>query len=187
MTTGGSAVLRKLVPLTLLVLLAFTGTAAASHIPGRPCSDCASHSHWPTIDGIIKKAKFRSTTYQGTSRADELLGHHGSDKLFGRAGSDVLWGDWQGGATQPTSQRDRIYGGPGNDFIYGSHGRNVVFGGPGNDAISVHFGRGFVNCGAGRDIYHVAKSRKRGYKFRNCEKVEYRSESQRGGGLKPLG
>jgi len=33
----------------------------------------------------------------------------------------------------------------------------------------------------------VAKSRRRGYKFRNCEKVEYRSEAQRGGGLRPLG
>ena len=45
----------------------------------------------------------------------------------------------------------------GNDFIYGSHGRNVIFGGPGNDAISVHYGRGFVDCGPGRDIYHVAE------------------------------
>jgi len=50
----------------------------------------------------------------------------------------------------------------------------------------VHFGRGFVDCGPGRDIYHVAKSRKHGYRFRNCEKVDYRSEAQRGGGLKPL-
>jgi hypothetical protein len=50
----------------------------------------------------------------------------------------------------------------------------------------VHFGRGFVDCGPGRDIYHVPKSRKHGYRFRNCEKVDYRSEGQRGGGLKPL-
>jgi Ca2+-binding RTX toxin-like protein len=98
----------------------------------------------------------------------------------------VLWGDWQGGADQPTNQRDRIYGGRGNDFIYGSHGRNVIFGGAGNDAISVHFGRGFVDCGPGRDIYHVARSRRKRYEFRNCEKVDYRSESQRGNGLRPL-
>jgi hypothetical protein len=32
----------------------------------------------------------------------------------------------------------------------------------------------------------VARSRKKGYRFRNCEKVDYRSERQRGGGLKPL-
>ena len=63
----------------------------------------------------------------------------------------------------------------------------MVYGGPGNDAISVHFGRGYVDCGPGRDIYHVAKTRRKGYKFRNCEKVDYRSEAARGGhGLKPL-
>ena len=63
----------------------------------------------------------------------------------------------------------------------------MINAGAGNDAISVHYGRGIVDCGPGRDIYHVAKSRKRGYKFRNCEKVDYRSERQRGGhGLKPL-
>jgi hypothetical protein len=52
--------LRALVPATLLFLLcAAAAPAAADHIPGRPCSDCASHEHWPTIGGIIEKAKFR--------------------------------------------------------------------------------------------------------------------------------
>jgi hypothetical protein len=161
--------------------------AVASHIPGRPCSDCASHAHWPTINGKIAKAGNSQPAFiVGTRRRDELLGHHGSDFLHGKRSSDVLWGDWQGGADQPTNQTDRIVGGRGRDFIYGSHGRNLIYGGPGNDAISVHFGRGYVNCGAGRDIYHVAKSRRRGYRFKNCEKVDYRSEAQRGGGLRPL-
>jgi hypothetical protein len=179
-------VLTKIIPLALLALLYVVPPAAANHIPGRPCSDCASHDHWPTIRGTIVKAQFRSVVFEGTGRSDELLGHHGSDRLYGRGRSDVLWGDWQG-TNQPTSQRDRIYGGRGNDFIYGSHGRNVIFGGFGNDAISVHYGRGYVDCGGGRDIYHVARTRKKGYKFRNCERVDYRSEAQRGGrGLKPL-
>ena len=174
--------------LALLALALAAVPAVADHIPGRPCSDCASHGHWPTIHGRIVKANHsHSMTFHGTPTSDELLGHHGSDKLFGLGGSDVLWGDWEGGADQPTNQRDRIYGGRGDDFIYGSHGRNVIFGGAGNDAISVHFGRGYVDCGPGRDIYHVAKTRKKGYTFRNCEKADYRSESQRGGhGLKPL-
>ena len=176
--------MRLLAP--LLVLLLAAAPAAADHIPGRPCGDCVSHAHWPTIHGKIKKAKTRGRRIDGTERSDELLGHHGSDELFGRGRSDVLWGDWEGGADQPTNQRDRIHGGGGDDFIYGSHGRNVIFGGAGNDAISVHFGRGFVDCGAGRDIYHVARSRRKGYRFRNCERVDYRSEAQRGGGLKPL-
>ena len=177
---------RRLLPLALAVaLLAPIGLASASHIPGRPCSDCASHKHWPTITGVIRKARDRARTFTGTRRADELLGHHGSDRLYGKGGSDVLWGDWQASG-QPAGQRDHISGGAGNDFIYGSHGRNVIEGGPGNDAISVHYGRGTVDCGPGRDIYHVARSRKRLYRFKNCEKVDYRSERQRGGGLKPL-
>jgi Ca2+-binding RTX toxin-like protein len=170
----------------LLALLAAIPAALADHIPGRPCSGCASHKNWPTITGKIAKAHENGTTLVGTPKSDELLGYHGSDVLRGRGRSDVLWGDHKG-AGQPTTQVDRIYGGGGRDFIYGSHGRNVIYGGAGNDAISVHFGRGFVDCGPGRDIYHVAKSRRKGYRFRNCEKVDYRSERQRGGrGLKPL-
>ncbi len=178
---------RAILTVAALGTLATAVPAVADHIPGRPCNNCASHAFWPTIHGKIKKAKNGvSTTFYGTRRSDELLGHHGSDRLYGRGRSDVLWGDWQGGADQPTNQRDRIYGGRGNDFIYGSHGRNVIYGGPGNDAISVHYGRGYVDCGPGRDIYHVARSRKSKYKFLHCEKVDYRPESVRGGPLKPL-
>jgi hypothetical protein len=178
--------LRRLVPATLLALMSTAAVALADHIPGHPCRNCASHAEWPTIHGKIKKANGYSARLEGSRRSDELLGHHFSDTLLGRGRSDVLWGDWQGGASQPTNQHDRIWGGRGNDFIYGSHGYNTIHGGPGNDAISVHFGRGYLDCGPGRDIYHVPKSRRRNWKVRNCEKVDHRSEAQRGGGLKPL-
>ena len=177
--------LRKIVPATLIALASTAAVALADHIPGHACSNCASHAYWPTINGKFRKAHNSDRTFTGSRRSDELLGHHGSDTLKGGGGSDVLWGDWQGGY-QPASQHDRIYGGGGNDFIYGSHGYNTIYGGAGNDAISVHYGRGFVDCGPGRDIYHVAKTRKHGYRFRNCEKLDYRSEAKRGGGLKPL-
>jgi Ca2+-binding RTX toxin-like protein len=145
----------------------------------------ADHSAWPKINGHIRKAKHgHSKTYRGTRRNDELLGHHGSDRIYGKAGSDVLWGDWEGNG-QPTTQRDLISGGGGSDFIYSSHGYNTILGGPGNDAISAHYGRGTIDCGPGNDIYHVPKSLKKAYKVRNCEKVDRRSESQRGG-LRPL-
>ena len=178
--------LRPRLLLPLAATLGLAGTAVADHIPGAPCNGCASHAYWPTIRGDIDQAKNRTARFTGTSRSDQLMGHHGSDVLHGKGGSDVLWGDWDG-VGQPTTQRDRIHGGGGSDFIYGSHGRNVIYGGAGNDAISVHYGRGVVDCGPGRDIYHVARTRRKAYRFRNCEKVDYRSESQRGGrGLKPL-
>lgn len=188
--TGSGAVTPRVTRLLALAftfgaLLAVPAVAAASHIPGQPCTGCASHAFWPKITGVLLKARFDSATFHGTERADELLGHHGSDVLRGGPGSDVLWGDWDG-RDQPTGQRDRMYGGDGTDFIYGSHGRNVISAGAGNDVISVHYGRGVVNCGAGLDIYHVARSRKRRYQFRNCERIEYRSERQRGGPMRPL-
>jgi len=37
-----------------------------------------------------------------------------------------------------------------------------------------------------RDIHHVARSRRKGYRFRNCEKVELRPEIVRGGPMKSL-
>jgi hypothetical protein len=176
--------LPKLLIAALLASLCVIPLASANHIPGSSCSDCASHKYWPTITGKIKKAHNRSVEYRGTNKPDELLGHHGSDFISGRGGSDVLWGDWQGpGNTE--AQSDTIYGGDGGDFIFGSHGRNVIRGGRGNDVISAHYGRGIIDCGPGRDIYHVPKSLKGRYKVRNCEKVDRRPESKRGP-LKPL-
>ena len=160
---------RIILALAALSVLAVAVPAMADHIPGRPCSNCASHEYWPTIHGRLAKANNgQAATFHGTRRSDELLGHHGSDSLYGRGRSDVLWGDWQGGADQPTNQRDRIYGGGGDDFIYGSHGRNVIYGGPGNDAISgdandtgdrTSFDR--INGGAGDDAIHGGDSRDR--------------------------
>ena len=166
----------------LIVILGLCLAAPAAACTGH----CASHEEWPNMNGKLKKnAGGGNAHYTGGKRNDELLGHHGSDVLSGRGGSDVLWGDFDPNG-QPESQSDLIYGGGGNDFIYGSHGRNVIFAGAGNDAISVHYGRGIVDCGPGRDVYHVAKSIKHNYKFKHCEKVDYRSEKQRGGGLRPL-
>ena len=170
---------------TAATALALASAAGATHAPGDGCSNCANHKYWPTVDGVFKKAAAGAVTYTGTERSDELLGHHGSDTLRGKGASDILWGDWDPKG-QPSTQRDVMYGGDGTDFIYGSHGRNTVYAGAGNDVISVHYGRGIVDCGPGRDIYHVARSRRSGYRFRNCEKVEYRPESVRGGPMKPL-
>ena len=177
----------RLVAIALLAGL--LGAAAFSLTPRSAdgaCKGCADHKEWPKINGAFRQAKKgKSTTYKGTRKNDELLGHHGSDKLYGKDGSDVLWGDWDGKG-QPESQRDFISGGAGSDFIYASHGYNRIKGGSGNDAISAHYGRGTIDCGPGRDIYHVPKSRIKAYKVKNCEKVDRRSEKKRGGGLRPL-
>jgi hypothetical protein len=171
----------QMIAVATLVVACLVGAAGASGQSGGK----TSHMYWPKIDGQLEKAHDGDVKYVGTSRSDELLGHHGSDDLRGGDASDVLWGDWDP-AGQPTTQKDVIYGGNGTDFIYGSHGYNEIYAGNGNDVISVHYGRGRVDCGPGRDIYHVARSLKAKYRFLHCEKVDYRPESVRGGPLKPL-
>jgi Ca2+-binding RTX toxin-like protein len=181
-TVGGMPRLAAAVALVLGVLASLTlfdGLAQSA------CQVCADHKEWPRIDGRHRQAHGGSKSYVGTAKNDELLGHHGSDTLSGRDGSDVLWGDWDPKG-QSEGQHDTIFGGDGSDFIYGSHGTNTIYAGAGNDVVSVHYGRGLVDCGPGRDIYHVARSRKKLYRFRHCEKVDYRPEKVRGGGLKPL-
>ena len=104
----------------------------------------------------------------GGDANDELLGHHGSDRIDGGAGSDILWGDWDP-ANNNGRQKDVLLGGPGNDFIYPSHGSTVVRAGAGKDFIWAYYGHGTIDCGPGKD---TARVRMNGaFKLKRCEKV----------------
>src|SRR4051812_1810643 len=131
-----------------------------------------SHKGWPKITGIL----WQGTDNQGHKRAgtednDELLGLQGNDTLAGGPGKDVLWGD-QSPTVNPSTQKDVLRGGTGNDFLYPSHGRNTLLGGPGNDRIIAFYGRGVIDCGPGDNDY--AQTRQTGaYRVRNCELVRH--------------
>ena len=100
-----------------------------------------------------------------------LLGGNGNDTLHASPWGDVLWGDYKPSG-QPGTQKDRLFGGAGPDFIYASHGWNTIRAGAGNDAIHAHFGYGRIDCGPGRDIVYVAKrSRNRWRSLKHCEVV----------------
>ena len=88
-------------------------------------------------------------TYTGTSKSDELLGHHGSDTLRGLGGSDVLWGDWdpQGPADDADATRSTAATAPTSSTARTA--RTGSTRGPGNDVISIHYGRGTLDCGPG--------------------------------------
>lgn len=170
--------------------LGLASSAVADHIEGTACGStakCADHSLWPKMTREdVQTARPAGSTLRGRDgRPNELLGFHGSDMLYGGSAIDVIWADHVG-TNQPTSQWDRIWGGGSTDFIYSARGRNTIYGGPGNDAIKIRYGRGLVDCGPGRDIINVPRKRKRNWTIRNCEKIDYRTEAQRGGGLKPL-
>ncbi len=134
----------------------------------KPSSSC---KHWmeKTADGYVMRA---------SGAHHRLYGGHGDDRIHAGNNGDVIWGDYKPSG-QPTSQRDRLTGGDGPDFIYPSHGRNVVAGGAGTDVIHARFGRGTIDCGPGTDVVYVhprkRRGRKRAYKLTGCEVVRTRS------------
>ena len=132
--------------------------------------DKVSHAGWPAITGVffIVQRRGGKHRFTGTKLNDEILGYDGHDHLAGGKGKDVLWGDWHPVPQNPASQRDTLLGGPGKDFIYTSHGRNVVRAGSGNDRIYAHWGRGVIDCGPGVDWVGV-NNFKFHYKLRGCE------------------
>ena len=46
-------------------------------------------------------------------------------------------------------------GGPGNDWLYPSHGTSVVKGGPGIDYVWAYYGKGTIDCGPGIDTARI--------------------------------
>jgi hypothetical protein len=130
-----------------------------------------SHAGWPAITGIYWQVEDgHSSKHSGTPDNDELLGHHGSDTISGLAGKDVIWGDWE--PNNPSGQKDVMYGGDGNDFIYPSHGLNRMFGGRGNDRIIAFYGHGTIDCGPGKSDF--VQTRENGaYKVKNCEVIRH--------------
>ena len=90
---------------------------------------------WPAVSGILWQVlDGQGRRKSGGPLNDELLGQHGSDVLRGNGGHDIVWGDWDPEGNTPR-QRDVLYGGPGDDWLYPSHGRSTVYGGPGVDYV----------------------------------------------------
>jgi RTX calcium-binding nonapeptide repeat (4 copies) len=108
------------------------------------------------------------------ARHNELLGAHGSDTIHAGPWGDVIWGDYKPGG-QPSGQFDRLSGGPGRDFIYASHGYNVIRSGGGKDVIHAHYGRGRISCGHGGTILYVSRRSRKRYKLSHCTRISYRT------------
>src|SRR3954452_3231255 len=121
---------------------------------------------------FVRRAHHRVMT--GRAGHNELLGGHGSDTIHAGPWGDVIWGDYKPSG-QPTGPHDRLFGGPGRDHIYASHGKNAIRAGGGNDWIKAHFGFGLVNCGAGNDLLYVSRRAQKRYKIRNCERISHKT------------
>ena len=77
-----------------------------------------------------------STRFQGTSKADWIIGNDGYNIINAKGGNDYL----QGGVGN-----DRLNGSKGNDFLEGGAGEDIIYGGKGNDTLQ---------GGNGADILH---------------------------------
>ncbi len=134
--------------------------------------DKVSHAGWPAVTGVffVVQVHGGKHRFKGTKFNDEILGYDGHDHLSGGKGKDIIWGGYKPVPDNPATQRDTLIGGPGKDFIYPSHGRNVVRAGSGNDRIYAHWGRGVIDCGPGDDWVGVNKFDLH-FTMRNCERV----------------
>jgi hypothetical protein len=107
------------------------------------------------------------------ARHNELLGGHGDDTIHAGPWGDVLWGDYKPSG-QPESQVDRLFGGPGRDFIYAGHGWNTIRSGGGADVIHAHFGHGSITCSRTTTLF-ISHRGRRGYSLHGCRRVSYKT------------
>jgi hypothetical protein len=164
-------------------MLLMNKTDAARPLDARPGHDpFAGTDPRYSCDAIHKRGSCQRRfvrTHAGvvvTSRSghNELLGGHGNDALYAGPWGDVVWADYKPSG-QPTTQVDRVFGGPGRDFIYASHGTNMIAAGGGDDWVKAHFGGGTIDCGGGRDLLFISRRAQRHYTIHGCERISHRT------------
>ncbi len=106
-------------------------------------------------------------------RHNELLGAHGSDTIHAGDAGDVIWGDYKP-TGQPRSQRDKLFGGRGRDFIYTSYGVNIVHTGGGPDVVHAHDGSGDIFCDSAATVVYMSHQSHRRYRLHGCRNVSFK-------------
>jgi hemolysin type calcium-binding protein/WD40 repeat protein len=107
--------------------------------------------------------------FDGTAKADAIVGSPYFDIINGNGGNDVIRGGSGNDKISGENGNDTILAGAGNDFVLAGPGDDKVFGGPGNDTIVPGNGRDTIDCGAGNDTVDGAGPLDRIAK--NCEHV----------------
>ena len=87
---------------------------------------------------------------------DEIRGGNGNDVINGELGSDTIYGDGGddvliGGDVIFGTEVNRLYGGEGNDLMYGSAATDYLYGGNGNDVMYGLAGNDFLYGEGGYD------------------------------------
>src|SRR3954454_21679542 len=110
------------------MIRALVAVTAVLALPTAVATAGASHKGWPKINGDHKSHR---GDQNGELRATKVYKHN---ELLGGHGNDIITagnvGDSNSGDCKPTGQLefhfDQLIGGPGKDFIFASHGRNLI-------------------------------------------------------------
>lgn len=132
--------------------------------PGPIAVDLAAGraSGWGDISIIgmddIVGSDFDDVLIGGEGR-NEIVGGIGRDVLKGGPGRDMLFEACNCGAgiagPPPGFESDgAVFGGPGNDWVFGTDGNNKLRGGPGMDLLLGHMGDDLLDGGPGEDTAH---------------------------------
>jgi len=111
----------------------------------------------------------------GKHRSQRTARRAGNDTIWAGPAGDVIWGDHKP-CCQPTDQVDRLYGGPGNDFIYASHGLSYIATGGGHDVVRAHFGRGEIHCDSPDAVVYLSQRHHKRYRLFGCKRVSYETD-----------
>ncbi len=159
----------------LYIAYCASSAALAARSAPRAAAAMADHTGWPAVQCL----KMDKGTY-GFGHAlvglpgvhNFLLGGYGNDTIWGGNDGDVIWGDYQPSG-QHTTERDRLHGGAGSDWIYSSHGHDEIWTGAGEDHVALVYGRGTVHCnGPGlKTLVMRLLKRKRHWRLVGCRHI----------------
>ena len=105
--------------------------------------------------GVDGDGSIYTNYFDGGAGNDTIDGRGGSDFLFGGAGNDKIIGGVGGNRVSMndtvTAYEDQIFGGTGDDSLYGDDTTGTNTGG-GDDLIGGGAGHDLINAGAGNDV-----------------------------------
>ena len=78
----------------------------------------------------------------------------GMENLYGGSGDDFVFGDAAHNVLRGNGGNDYVRGGGGDDKLYGGADADALFGDDGNDYVEGNDGHDFLSAGAGTDALH---------------------------------
>nr|WP_289711831.1 type I secretion C-terminal target domain-containing protein [Aeromonas taiwanensis] len=102
--------------------------------------------------GSVTDAQVHSYITGHASEFDQSSANDKGDTLYGGDGNDILFGQGGDDFLYGGAGNDILFGGSGNDTLYGESGSDVLSGGSGNDTLYGGTGNDVLSGGLGNDI-----------------------------------